>query len=126
MGMTGMGEHRVPLLGSAWRRNDDPATSRDPRVRAVVGALATLPAPEMRAEFRAELRGQLVAITPRIVAEGEETDRPSRAVATAAPRSRPTPQGRAAPSTPARHSDSAIDRLRRIHLGRPLAVATAV
>src|SRR3954451_1496998 len=125
--MTEMGEHRVPLLGSSWRRNEDPARSRDPRVRAVVGALATLPAPEMRADFRAELRAQLVAITPRIVAEGT----PAARTATAAPagaRSRPTPQSRpkAVDATPARHSDSVVDRLRRVPLGPPLAVAAAV
>ena len=74
-GMTEMGEHRVALLGASWRRSEDPATSRDPRMRAVVGALATLPAPPMRAEFRAELRAQLVAITPRIVAESAPADR---------------------------------------------------
>ena len=84
-GMTGMGEHRVPLLGSAWRRNDDPATSRDPQVRAVVGALATLPAPELNAEFRAELRAQLVAITPRIIAESAQTGRMIDIVPSAAP-----------------------------------------
>src|SRR3954451_2731071 len=100
MGMTGMGEHRVALLGSAWRRNDDPALSRDPRVRAVVGALATLPQPEMQADFRADLRAQLVAITPRVVADAAESRRmidivPAAAGAGAA-RSRPTPQGRPA------------------------------
>ncbi len=122
-----MSEHRVPMLGSSWRRYEEPSQSRDPRVRAVVGALAELPAPELRPEFRAELRAQLVAITPRIVAESaspmvEIVPRP-------APRPRPTPQGvrvRAEQAAPARHSDSVIDRLRRIHLGRPLAVAAAV
>lgn len=122
-----MGEHRVPLLGSGWRRNEDPARSRDPRVRAVVGALANVPAPEMDAAFRAELRAQLVAITPRIVAEGAPPRRATE-LAPAAPRTRPTPQGRgkAVEAVPARHSDSVVDRLRRLHLGRPLAVATAV
>src|SRR3954470_3111006 len=100
--MTEMGEHRVPLLGSGWRRNDDPATSRDPRVRAVVGALATLPAPELRDDFRAELRAQLVAITPRIVKESAETGSmidivPARATTAAPARPRPTPHGRPAP-----------------------------
>lgn len=67
-----MNEHRVPLLGGAWRRRSDPARSSDPRVRELVGALAGLqPAPAMRAEFRAELRAQLVAVAPRLVAEGE-------------------------------------------------------
>ncbi len=69
-----MTEHRVPMLGGAWRRRSDPARSPDPRVRELVGALAGLEvAPAMRAEFRSELRAQLVAVTPRLVAEGEPT-----------------------------------------------------
>ncbi len=69
-----MNEHRVPMLGGAWRRHGDPALSSDPRVRELVGALAGLEvAPPMRAEFRAELRAQLVAVTPRLVEEGEPT-----------------------------------------------------
>src|SRR4051794_41803783 len=95
--MTAMGEHRVPLLGNAWRRNDAPAASRDPRVRAVVGALATLPAPELNAEFRAELRAQLVAITPRIVTESARTGPmidivPARVAAAPAPLRPPPPR----------------------------------
>jgi hypothetical protein len=141
--MTDMGEHRVPLLGSAWRRNEDPAASRDPRVRAVVGALASLPGPEMRTEFRADLRAQLVAITPRIVAESSEGGAgtvdggrlvdivPSRS---AGARPRPTPRGRAsAPSAgsprtnaAARHGDGFLGRLHGVRLGRPLAVAASV
>jgi hypothetical protein len=80
----------------------------------------------MRPEFRADLRAQLVAITPRIVAESGGTARPVATTATPA-RSRPTPQGRGA-SVPvrARHSDSALDRLRRVHLGRPLTIAASV
>jgi len=130
--MTGMGEHRVPLLGSAWRRNDDPATSRDPQVRAVVGALATLPAPELNAEFRAELRAQLVAITPRIVADSAQTGRMIDIVPAAPARPRPTPHGRPAarpaPATRggARHADGVLTRLRGSHFGRPLTVAASV
>jgi hypothetical protein len=67
--MSEMSEHRVPMLGASWRRLEDPAHSRDPRVRALVAALAALPAPEPRPEFRAELRAQLVAIAPRIITE---------------------------------------------------------
>lgn len=67
-----MNEHRVPMLGGAWRRRSDPLRSPDPRVRELVAALASLEiAPAPRAEFRAELRAQLVAVTPRLVAEGE-------------------------------------------------------
>ena len=127
-----MGEHRVPLLGTAWRRNDDPATSRDPQVRAVVGALATLPAPELRAEFRAELRAQLVAITPRIVADSAEAGRMVDIVPAAPARPRPTPHGRpAARPVPAsrggaRHADGVLARLRGTGFARPLTVAASV
>lgn len=125
-----MGEHRVPLLGNAWRRNDDPATSRDPQVRAVVGALATLPAPELRTEFRAELRAQLVAITPRIVTESSGTGRLVDIVPGAPARPRPTPHGRPTPRptsrTGAQHADGVLARLRGVHLGRPLTVAASV
>src|ERR1700709_497436 len=66
-----MSEHRVPMLGAALRRRRDPAKSSDPRVRELVAALATLEvAPAPRADFRAELRAQLVAVTPRLVDEG--------------------------------------------------------
>jgi len=131
-GMTGMGEHRVPLLGTAWRRNDDPATSRDPQVRAVVGALATLPAPELNAEFRAELRAQLVAITPRIVAESAQTGRMVDIVPAAPARPRPMPHGRPAarpvpaPRGGARHADGVLARLRGSNFARPLTVAASV
>ena len=75
-----MNEHRVPMLGGAWRRHGDPARSSDPRVRELVGALAGLAvAPPMRAEFRAELRAQLVAVTPRLVEEGEASVAPAAA-----------------------------------------------
>jgi hypothetical protein len=127
--MSEMSEHRVPMLGSSWRRNQDPALSRDPRVRAVVGALATLPAPRMGDDYRAELRAQLVAITPRIVTESAQTSPMVDIVPGPTARLRPTPQGartRGTERAPARHSDSFLDRIRRIHLGRPLAVAAAV
>lgn len=74
-----MAEHRVPMLGSGLRRHEDPARSHDPRIRELVTALATLePAPAPRAHFRAELRAQLVAVAPRLVAEGTAVElRPS-------------------------------------------------
>ncbi len=79
-----MAEHRVPMLGSSWRRYGEPSASSDPRIRALVGAPARPSSrPAMRADFRAELRAQLVAITPRrLVAEGTA----------AAPRRGPRPQ----------------------------------
>lgn len=78
-----MAEHRVPMLGSGLRRYEDPATSADPRIRELVTALATVePAPAPRAHFRAELRAQLVAVTPRLVAEGPAVElRPAAAAA---------------------------------------------
>ena len=102
-----MDEHRVALLGGAWRRQRDPLHSADPRVREVIGALAGLPvAPDPRPEFRAELRAQLVAVTPRLVAEGELT----------APAVAPAPEGRA--EAPAAR--------RRLHIAKPLIAAACV
>lgn len=63
--------HRVPMLGGR-SRFPDPERSSDPAVRDLVTALATLPSPAPRAHFRAELRAQLVAVTPRLVVEGRE------------------------------------------------------
>ncbi len=65
------------------RRYPDPAASTDPRVRALLAALRDLPSsPAVPApEFRAELRGQLIAAAPRLVEEGvaePATERPRR------------------------------------------------
>jgi hypothetical protein len=66
-----MTEHRVSLRSLTLRRYEDPARSRDPRVRAVVTGLRTLDvAPAPRAHFRAELRAQLVAVAPRLITDG--------------------------------------------------------
>ncbi|WP_375480435.1 DUF5667 domain-containing protein [uncultured Jatrophihabitans sp.] len=95
-----MREHRVPLRGGSLRRrrHPDPDRSADPRVQAVLAGLRAAPAPSPRAHFRAELRAQLVAVAPRIVAEGEPTlaTRPTTEPAAADPGSvraagRPTP-----------------------------------
>lgn len=68
-----MAEHRVSMLGGSLRRYEDPARSRDPRIRELVTALATLePGPAPRAHFRAELRAQLVAVAPRLVLEEQD------------------------------------------------------
>jgi hypothetical protein len=115
--MSEMSEHRVPMLGASWRRSEDPALSRDPRVRAVVGALATLPAPEPSAVFRAELRAQLVAIAPRIIAESAQA-----ATATLTDVPRAIKPAAAAP----KHADGVLARLRGASLGRPLAVVASV
>jgi hypothetical protein len=99
-----MAEHRVPMLGSALRRHRDPAASRDPRVRELVAALATVEAaPAPRPDFVAELRVQLVAVTPRLVEEG-----------TAGLLTADEPKRQAAP-----------DR-RRVHVKRPLLVVASV
>jgi hypothetical protein len=121
--MDDMSEHRVPMLGASWRRFEDPVRSSDPRVRSLVSALATLPVPAPRAEFRAELRAQLVAIAPRIISEsaagtGTELLDIVR-IETAAQPSRP---GTRQP----RHTDSVFARLRRIPMGRPMRVAVSV
>ncbi len=65
-----MSDQRGSVLDSL-RRHPDPAQSRDPEVRAVVDALGQLdiaPAPDE--QFRHELRAQLVAVAPRLMAEG--------------------------------------------------------
>ena len=104
-----MAEHRVSMLGGPLRRYEDPAQSRDPRIREIVAALATLePAPAPRAHFRAELRAQLVAVTPRLVAEPETV---------------PAPLGRHAAHAPGVRRNL----LSGIRLSRPLvAIAAAV
>jgi hypothetical protein len=115
-----MAEHRVSMLSSSLRRYEDPARSADPRIRQVVSGLATLQAaPAPRAHFRAELRAQLVAVAPRLVAEGpkieaQHADRPP-ASATAA-----TVQLAGA------RLRAAFDRIGQISIARPLGVITAV
>jgi hypothetical protein len=116
-----MSEHRVSMLGASWRRLEDPALSRDRRVRLVVASLAALRQPELRSEFRAELRTQLVAIAPRIVAESAMVDivprqSPTAAVATTSPTQTTRP----------RHAGGFALRLPRVRLGRAFAIATAV
>ncbi|MGI8762216.1 MAG: DUF5667 domain-containing protein [Jatrophihabitantaceae bacterium] len=107
-----MPEHRVPILRGAPRRYPDPATSPNPRVRELVGALAGLPvAPAPRVHFRAELRAQLVAVAPRLIAEGP-VEPPTR---------RPAPE-RATAASPDKRPDPSRRHLR---LGRPIAVVAS-
>ncbi|MGN6607934.1 MAG: DUF5667 domain-containing protein [Jatrophihabitans sp.] len=107
-----MGEHRVPLLGS--RRFEDPARSSDPTIRAIVAQLQTLdPVPPPRAHFKAELRAQLVAVAPRLVAEGVAAETSAAPAATVA---------RASLNTQAAAEESTR---RRSFFGRPLAIVTA-
>jgi hypothetical protein len=84
--------------------------SADPKVRELVAALATLElAPAPRAEFRNELRAQLVAVTPRLVAEGMPEPAPAR---------RETRQAVAAGS-------GFFAKLRPAHFARPFALVGA-
>jgi hypothetical protein len=58
-------------LVGALRRYPDPAESSDPLLSALVNRLATVPAPPGPSpQFTAQLHAQLVAVTPRLVAEG--------------------------------------------------------
>jgi Domain of unknown function (DUF5667) len=71
------GRHMTQGTPSPGRRSryEDPETSTDPAIRRIVSQLQALPsAPGPRAEFRAELRAQLVAVAPRLVAEGAPVD----------------------------------------------------
>jgi hypothetical protein len=112
--MAEMAEHRVSVLNGSLRRYEDPERSADPRIRQVVAELRTLePAPAPRAHFRAELRAQLVAVAPRLIAEGTHAEAPgARADATA----RSLTDRLAAAS----------GRVRGLSLGRPIAMVTAV
>lgn len=112
-----MSGHRVPML-VALHRFPDPDRSPDPRVRELVGALRGLAiTPEPSAHFRAELRAQLVAVAPRLVAEG-----PAELI-------RHTPatlQGVDAYRTAKAPRRSFRSRLRgRLRLGGPLRLVTA-
>lgn len=113
-----MAEHRVSMLGGSLRRHEDPERSADPRIRRIVAELRTLePAPAPRAHFRAELRSQLVAVAPRLIAEGTHDEAPGRrAAAHADATSRSLADRLAAVS----------GRLRGRPLGRPIAIVTAV
>jgi hypothetical protein len=57
-------------LAAALRRYPDPVASADPVLSTLVTRLASLPAPIPSPGFREELRAQLMAVTPRLVAEG--------------------------------------------------------
>jgi hypothetical protein len=108
------------MLRTALRRHVDPTHSRDPRVRALVADLAALPiAPEPDAQFRADLRAQLVAITPRLVAEAAADTGRSGSTATL---TRTT----AAPAAARTDREPSGRSRRRISLGRPLAVTASV
>lgn len=106
-----MSSDRTPLIESL-RRHPDPEHSTDPAVRAVIDALTELEiAPAPRAEFRAELRAQLVAVAPRVI---DESAAENAAVAT-------PPRARTAGARKATHAD----RPRR-SFARPLTIAASV
>jgi len=109
-----MVEHRVPVRTGALHRAVDPEHSPDPKVRALVGALAGLQvSPPLREHFRAELRTQLVAVTPRLVNEGMEG------------LVRHTPESYAtAHVRPSRWHLVAV-RLPKVRLGTPIRLVTA-
>lgn len=118
-----MGEHRVSVLGSL-RRYEDPARSSDPAIRRIVSDLRTLEiAPEPRAHFRAELRSQLVAVAPRLIAEGVGVE---HAVATQATVAREAAQSAESPSTARARIAAVAERLSGLSLAKPFAVVTAV
>jgi hypothetical protein len=121
-GKSDMGEHRVSMLGAALRRYEDPARSADPRIRQLVAHLATLdPAEAPRPHFRAELRSQLVAVAPRLVAEGTAPDAPR---ATRPARTAATPAHAATPASSALRAR--LGRVGQVSIARPLGVITAV
>jgi len=112
-----MARHRVPPVGNSLRRVEDPARSSDPQIRSLVAALSTLEiAPPPQAHFRAELRAQLVAVTPRLVTEGPLEDANARSSVA---------QTEAQRSSVAAAIQQTASRLRSLHLGRPLGVAVA-
>jgi hypothetical protein len=114
-----MAEHRVSMLSASLRRFEDPARSSDPRIRSLVAQLAAVePAPAPRAHFRAELRAQLVAVAPRLIAEGPaiETRLPTETA------SKPLHATKPAKS----RLGSAAGWTSRISIARPLAAVTAV
>jgi hypothetical protein len=61
----------IRALAGRFGHYPDPESSTDPVISALIGQLRALPAgPALRADFRSELHAQLVAVTPRLVAEG--------------------------------------------------------
>lgn len=64
---------RSAMVNSPSRRFEDPESSTDPRIRALLDQLSALPAPSPDPTFRADLRIQLVALAPRLIAESATT-----------------------------------------------------
>ena len=58
-------------LAAALRRYPDPVASTDPTITMLIDRLSSLPSPPKPSPgYRADLRAQLVAVTPRLVTEG--------------------------------------------------------
>ncbi|MDP9092911.1 MAG: DUF5667 domain-containing protein [Actinomycetota bacterium] len=113
-----MAEHRASVLSASLRRYPDPERSGDPRISALLSDLRALEVtPLPRAHFRAELRAQLVAVAPRLVAEGTAVEVPRAPAA--------GPQ-RAPAKAPPPRSGALLARLHNISLGRTAVVATAL
>lgn len=105
--------HRTPLPGNRGR-HPDPATSDDPRIRRLLTQLGTLPAGDSHApgaQFRDELRQQLVAVTPRLITQ-------AAAEAAAGPGTQQRTPGRAASKFLGVRSAAAR---RIVHLRKPIA-----
>jgi hypothetical protein len=107
--------HRTPLRGGL-RSYPNPSSSIDPRIRLVVARLSAMPAARIAVPdtFRSELRQQLVAITPRIVAESQ--------AATASQLPALNRAGKAAPAAPQPGPGTAARR----SLRRPVIALLAV
>lgn len=115
------------MLSATLRRYPDPAMSADPRVYTLLTDLRALDvAPAPRAHFRAELRAQLVAVAPRLVAEGVAIERPAagRSAAETRTEDSTTATVREAPGRAGPRARFA--QVRTLSLGRPVAIVTAV
>lgn len=130
-------EHRLRARGPRLRRVTDPTESTEPRITALMAQLEELSRAESavlpRAEFRSELRAQLVAITPRIVAEHAPANGGVDIVGEAASsrvavleRPAPAPASRAGKANPRPYRDSFWRKLRDVPIGRPLAIAASI
>lgn len=123
-----MSAHRVSVLNATLRRHEDPTKSKDPRVRALLEQLRNEQiAAEPRLHFRAELRAQLVAVAPRIVAESRADGPPAAADSAAPPAVVRAPEAaHRAPDGTEAEPTAARRRLRAFPVLRPLAVAATV
>ena len=107
------------MLSATLRRYPDPTMSADPRIYTLLTDLRALDvAPAPRAHFRAELRAQLVAVAPRLVADGVAVERSAT--------DRRGEDTAVIPAVQATPAVSRFAKLRALPLGRPVAIVTAV